>query len=431
MTGTVDGVSRPMVRSAVSLMTSTVLTAVLGFAFWALAARSVDAETLGRDSALIAALVSLSAIAQLNGAAAATRFLPRLGKRTAPLLARGYLAICVASLLTGAVFVLVAPAVSHELEVAGAAVGVGGLFAVGVVLWSIFAVQDAALAAVRRSPWVPVENGVYAVLKILALAVLAAAGVAAPVFAAWVLPLLLVVPAITWLLFKRAIPEHVAGQGPGPQTTDGFGRRRLSTFLAQDYAACALYQLSLTALPLLVVALLGARENAWFAVAFGIVSGLTLLSHNAVTALIVEGAFRREHLSTLIPSVLRRLLVPLAAGSLTLALIAPLVLIPFGDAYVENSAAVLRLLAVANVFRTAVVLYEALCRLEGEGGRILAVNAGQLALLVALTAALAPVMGADGVGLAWLVTNAAVALCCARPLWRTLRGLPQVVPATA
>ena len=426
-----DGVSHVMVRSAVNLMTSTVLTAVLGMAFWALAARLIDAETLGRDSALIAALVSLSAIAQLNGVAAATRFLPRLGPRTGPVLARGYVAICVVSLIVAIVFVVIAPSLVGEIGIVASAAAVTVLFVVGVVLWSIFAVQDAALAAVRRAGWVPVENGFYSLLKIVALGGLVAVGFESPALAAWVLPLLVIVPAVTWLLFARGIPEHVAIQAPGPRTTDGFGRRRLSTFLAQDYAACVLFQLSLTALPLLVVGLLGTRENAWFAVAFSIMSGFTLLSHNAVTALVVEGAFERGHLSRLLPSLLRRLLVPLAAGSLALALVAPIVLIPFGSEYVANSDSVLRLLAVANVFRTAVVLYEALCRLEGDGRRILILNAGQLLLLVVLTVTLGPALGADGVGLAWLVTNAVVAVCCARPLWRALRSVPQVVPATA
>ena len=58
--------ARSLIRSADSLLVSTGASAVLGAVFWVAAARLFSADEVGRDAALIAAMVELSTICQLN-----------------------------------------------------------------------------------------------------------------------------------------------------------------------------------------------------------------------------------------------------------------------------------------------------------------------------------------------------------------------------
>jgi hypothetical protein len=58
--------SDPLLRSAYSLMLNVVLTSALGFAFWVAATRMFSSSTVGRDSALLSAMLTLSTICQLN-----------------------------------------------------------------------------------------------------------------------------------------------------------------------------------------------------------------------------------------------------------------------------------------------------------------------------------------------------------------------------
>jgi len=65
--------------NGVWLMANTVATGLLGVGFWAVAARLFPASTVGREGALVSAMVGVSAIGQLGLNAVVARFLPLAG----------------------------------------------------------------------------------------------------------------------------------------------------------------------------------------------------------------------------------------------------------------------------------------------------------------------------------------------------------------
>jgi O-antigen/teichoic acid export membrane protein len=93
-----------------------------------------------------------------------------------------------------------------------------------------------------------------------------------------------------------------------------------------------------------------------------------------------------------------------------LVLAAPLVLIPFGADYVRDASEVLRLLALASLFRVVLALFVALARLRGRGSAILTIQAVFSVLVIGLTALLADQWGIEGVAIAWLSASAIAAL---------------------
>src|SRR5215204_6812635 len=68
--------SDPLLRSAHSLVVNAILSAALGMTFWVVAARLYPTDSVGRDSALIAAMLQISTVAQLNMSNALVRFMP-------------------------------------------------------------------------------------------------------------------------------------------------------------------------------------------------------------------------------------------------------------------------------------------------------------------------------------------------------------------
>ena len=70
-------------------------------------------------------------------------------------------------------------------------------------------------------------------------------------------------------------------------------------FLAQDYLASIFTQATLTVLPLLVIAILGARQSAYFAMPFTIVMAFDTFAYSACTSLVVEATLERESLRAL------------------------------------------------------------------------------------------------------------------------------------
>ena len=410
----------PLLRSAYSLMANTVVTAVLGFGFWIAAARLYPAEDVGRDSALIAGLIELSAICQLNMSNAVVRFLPRLRSGAARALRRSYLLSAAGALLIGTAFVVVAPLISEDLGVVMRPTSIAVVYVVSLVVWGVFTVEDAALTALRRAYWVPIENGAYGVLKLAALPVMLAVGAGHGVFLAWVIPVALLVVPVNLLLFGRLLPAHARRAAPADSPVMKRSRRKLIGFVAQDYGGTVLARASTTILPLLVVALLGTQENAYFYVPFTIAVAFDMLFYGVGTSLTVEGANAEHRIRGLAALVVRRFTVLLIPGALLIALAAPLILMPFGPDYVREGTSVLRLLAIASLFRGLITFYEAVARVRGNGRSILACELALMAMLLGGAAALAGPFGIEGVALAWLGASVVVAAAVAPALDRLL-----------
>src|SRR5512144_997383 len=227
----------PLWRSAASLMASGALTAALGMVFWVLATRLYAPAAVGRDAALIAVMVELSVVCQLNLNNAITRFLPGVGERTAAAVLRAYAVSGMAAVVCGGLFVAFAPLASRDFAFLRDDWHIACLYVIAQALWGWFTLEDAVLVALRRAPWVPLENGAFALLKLAALPLFVSMGLGHGIFLAWVLPVAVVALPVNLLLFRRVIPRHVR-ERPAPRSQlHGRGRRRLVAFVAQDDAA--------------------------------------------------------------------------------------------------------------------------------------------------------------------------------------------------
>jgi O-antigen/teichoic acid export membrane protein len=420
----------PLLRSVYSLVANAAITAGLGIVFWVVAARLYEPGAVGRDAALIAVMLELSAICQLNMVNAITRFLPSLERGTAKALLRAYALSASAAGVIGVAFVLGVPRISDEFSFLSEDWRISALYVSGLVAWGWFALEDAALTAVRRAPWVPVENGVFGVLKLAALPLFAAVGVEHGVFLAWTLPALLLIVPVNLLLFRVAIPEHLRRERPaGSAVLRRLGRRGLVRFMAQDYAATVLALAPTALLPVLIVGLLGSGANAYFYVPYTMVGAFTTLFFAAGMSLVAEGALAEDQVRVMAGRIARRIALILIPGTVFMIVAAPLILLPFGENYVRESTSVLRLLACGCGFSAVLVLYVAIARLQGHTARILAVETTKLPLLLGGVILLSSPLGIEGVAIARLGSVAAVALAATPSLLRFFRTPPSPDPA--
>jgi O-antigen/teichoic acid export membrane protein len=416
----------PLISSAYSLMANGALTAALGVVFWVVAARLYDPVQVGRDAALIAVMLELSTICQLNMANAITRFLPSLQRGTASALLRAYAVSGIAAAVGGLAFLLLVPRIATGFDFLHDHWRLGVLYVVALVAWGWFALQDAALTAVRRAVWVPVENGVFGILKLAALPALLAVGAADGVFLAWMLPVLMLIVPVNAFLFRAAIPEHLSRHRPaGSAVLARLGRRGLVRFMAQDYAATVLALAPSAFLPVLIVALLGPGPNAYFYIPYTMVGAFNMLFFTASTSLVVEGALAEHRIRAMAERIARRFALIVVTGTTLMIAAAPLILLPFGEDYVRESSSVLRLLALGCVFYAAVALYVAIVRVQGRSSGILLVQALKLPLLLGGAVALSGPFGIEGVALAWLGSIAIVAVAVAPSLVRFFRAGPE------
>jgi len=409
-----------LLRGAYALLANTAVTGALGMLFWVSAARLYPASTVGRDTILISVMVELSVLCQLNLGNGIVKFLPGTGRAGPRALAGVYATATLAAVLAGALFVILAPSLSVRLSFIGGDPLLSVVFVAALAAWGIFTLQDAALTATQRTAWLPVENGAFGVLKLALLPVALWVGARNGVFVAWVVPIMLLVPAVNWLMLSRPAPVREPASVDSP--LQRMGARRALVFLSQDYAGSVLAQGTVTVLPLLVLALLGPRQSAYFAMPFTIAVAFDTFAYGACAALVVQASITPEHLSPLARVFTRRVLVLLAPAALLLITAAPLVLAPFGDAYASHGTTVLRLLIAASLVRVPLALYAAALRAEGRGVRLAGLAVILLFAALGGTVTLTPGHGIDGAAIAWLAANVLAALAAAPGLLRLLRG---------
>jgi len=198
----------PFVRNAYSLVGSTLATSGFGVLFWFVAARMFSTEDFGRDAALISTMLFLSSISQLNLTNGFNRFVPVAGNRTRRFVLTGYGASTATALVASSVFVLGVNVWAPRLSLLQDHWPYAVWFVLGTVVWTVFALQDAVLAGLGEARWVLLENVVYGIAKIVLLFFVATAFPVLGTYAAWTLPLVVIVLAVNGLIFKGIVPER-------------------------------------------------------------------------------------------------------------------------------------------------------------------------------------------------------------------------------
>lgn len=416
-----DHFADPLYRTSYLLILASGTTAVLGFVFWILAARSYPARVVGINSAAISAMMFVSGVCQLGLPAVLVRYVPTAGERTGTLVARSYAATAGLALVLGAAAALSSEVWSPALRfLAHDAWWLAG-FTLATVVWTVFTLQDGVLTGLRASHWVAIENSLFSAMKLVLLVALSASLPVAGLFVAWNVPAAVAVVGVSALLVRRLIPAARRRRAPA-----GFGRRRLLRLATGNYAA-QLFGIALIFLmPVIVADVRSATTTAYFYAPWTIASAIQLVAGNTASSLTVEAALNERELGRLCRRTLvhtLRLVVPVAV---IVAAAAPLVLRAYGPQYAHAGAWLLRLLAVGAIPNAVVAVGLGVARVQQRGRLVLAIQAGEAIPLLAAGALLLGPMGIAGVGVAYLVSQILVAAWVTggllRPLLRAREG---------
>jgi O-antigen/teichoic acid export membrane protein len=320
-----------------------------------LAARLFPPDVVGVNSVALSAMMLVGGVAHLNMSHALLRFVPVAGTATRRLVATGYLVAVTLSALAGAGFALGAVVWAPELvQVAGLGPLVA-FFALSSPVWTLFAVQDYVLTATGRATVVPIENVVFSLLKIGMLVAATLAAVPGGIALSWVAATALVVLAVNLWLLLRVLPEHGRARADRavPITVGAVAR-----FLGADYAGAVFTQLSMTGLPVLVLAVLGAEAAAAYTVVWQFGLALYLVPSGLGQSLIAHGAAEPGRVERARRETVRRGLMLVVPAAAVLAVGGQLILSLFGSHYAAEGAAPLALVALSaipNVITAAAV----------------------------------------------------------------------------
>jgi hypothetical protein len=381
------------------MLASTGVSAGTGLLFWVFAALSVRPDALGVAPGLVAAHAVLSYLTSFALPYAMLRY----GSLTTGIAVNVCMVVSAASsVLAAVVFAGLAPFVSPTLAPHLRGIGDIALFAAAGTGAALSVLLDNLLAARRRAGAVLARNVAAGLLKLAPLGWLSAGDVRG-VYLAVTLPALVtalcVLAGLGWL-----VPGYsVFRVGVDPAV------RELAGFAWRNYPGSLLSGAPQFALPLLAVNVLGPFRNAFFFVAWSmaqivylvpsVISNISLSQGTAASAGRLAARSRRLAFVLLAPVVAGAVVVP------------SLFLRWYGQSYVDQASTPLRLLMLAAVPWTIVILAQSRLRTEHRFTALTGLSAAFCALSLGLPVGFGAVWYGTGMAAGWLVAVFAAAVC--------------------
>jgi len=410
-----------MYRGSTLLLLNVTVLAGIGFVFWLIAARMYPTQAVGSFSAITGGVGLLAALAALGIPNTLMRHLS-----TDPAARQLALAAVVAAATAGGtlcliVMVLFGPHLPGSLDIGSAdnRVFVGIL----AVLAAVGAVIDAGLIAQRATHAIITKSLVGSVARLGAVLILAASGVVT------VLGLVLasgigagVAVVLGLIALRRSLKPDDA---PIPL------RRLLGrhlTFSVGNYLATVIGILPATIVPIMVLAIQGPTEAAYFAVASTVPAFLLVIPATTSQVLMAEASRGDETLRAVTRKALRHVYVLLTPAIALGVLVGPQLLRVFGQNYADAGAACLQLLCLSAFASGCTYLIDAILLARDRMMGYFIINAANAALVLVFVGLALP-RGITAAAGAWFVAQTlsvvlGVLVLRMTGVWRTPRSRP-------
>jgi O-antigen/teichoic acid export membrane protein len=383
-------------------MGTTIVSSLLGYLYWVLAARRYDAAEVGLAASLIAALTIASAASSIGLGATIVQALPKRRAVDAWSATLNSSMIVGAALgIPGAIAVVVGlPLVSSSFDILTSHPAVALLLVVGVVMSNAASVLDSAYIAERASGYSLFRNLLFAIVKLplVVLPFVVALG-ASGILGTWVVGVLAGLVIGFWLIvrMKPGYTPSVAGFAVE-------GRDALRSLAGQHpisvAAICPVYLL-----PIFVSIELSNRDNAFFSTTWRLGIFFFMVSAAVAVALFAEGSnaatrlrgAARTGVVAIAVLLLPAIGVAIAFGRDLLGL--------FGPAYADHGYGLLVVLALSAIPDAVTNIYVTVLRVQGRLAAAARLTVSMAALCLVLGWLLLPPFGIVGGGIAWLVAQ--------------------------
>lgn len=395
--------NRSVLVNAGSMVSTAVVTSLLGFAFWLVAAKEFSQSAVGVAGAAVSAMMLLGFLATLGLGTLLMGELPRMQARRRALISAALLVTGAAGMVLGLGFAVLMPLVSSDLDALSESWVSVTVFAAGVGLTALAFVLDQALIGLLRGGLQLTRNVVFSVVKLAALVALALAvprGGTAWIYAAWVAGI-----GGSLLVLMR----FYARRDGDPRRAAFAPLREMRRPAATHHAFNLALRTPELVMPIVVVALLSATTNASFYVAWMIAGFLFAVPLSLSTVLYAVGSGDRSRLEErLRMTLLVSLGFGLVANLVLLAAGGPLMR-AFGSDYAGATTA-LQILALGVFPETIRTHYVAVRRIDRRIAAALPVVWGGTALELVGGAGGALLGGLNGVAVGWLIAVCVEAL---------------------
>jgi O-antigen/teichoic acid export membrane protein len=408
---------RDLLDGASALAATTGVASVLGFAYWAVAARLFTPRAVGYGSASVSAMTLLGMVGMLGLGTVLIGELPRRRPRGS-LVSAALLTSGLGSLALGLMFAAAGPHVSEHFRNISRTPGQAALFIAGAVLTAISLVFDQATIGLMRGGLQLSRNLIFAIAK---LAVLPAAAVIVlhdhfgiGITLSWV-----VGTAASLLLV--AVQLRVTGTRVLPRPDWRVLRSLGSTAVAHSWLNLSI-SVPRSLMPVLVTVVVSPLANAAFYAAWTLTGFLYIVPMHLATVLFAVASADPQKIARKLRFSLGISVAVGVPGMVILGLGAHFALSLFGPSYARTATVPLWLLLIGYPPTIPKVHYIAVCRATGRITRAATVLTVAAAAEVAAAAAGGAAAGLDGLTVALVAVFILEGVVTAPPVIRAAIG---------
>ncbi|MFD7734722.1 oligosaccharide flippase family protein [Kitasatospora phosalacinea] len=402
-----------MRRSSFFLLTSSVLTAGLGFVFWVMVARFYPPEQVGLATSLISATSLLAYLSLFGVNSTLVRFPAVDGSRNAQI-TQALVLVASIAVVAGVLYLFGLAWYGPKLLFIRRNLLTAGLFVLFCVWAAVNQLTDSVFIAARQSQYnVLVDGLLQGVVKLLLPVGLAGFGVYGILGSAGAGYAVAALASLLLMRLRTGFRPDFYGRGTR--------LREQLPFALSSYVSSLLNLLPVMVLPLIVLEHLGTAATGFYYMAFQIASLLHAISLAVSEAVFAEVSSDESLFGVLLRRSARTLVVVQVPAVLAVVLGSGLLLRLFGSAYHHSAQGALVTLAVGALAVALNTWSSFALKLAGRMGHLILSNIVFCGLTIGLAAYVAPhgllwVAGAWGVGNLASGLYAVVVLATARTL---------------
>jgi len=395
----------PLYRNSIAMMLNSAFAAFFGLLFWIVAARTMPAKEIGLATAAISAAALIVGLSKLGLDQGFMRYLPESKNK------RGiYSTVAVVTLVLALILAVIFLAGLDIFSPALTFMRIGWFlpaFFAYVAINSLYSIQNMAFISLRRADLSLVQNLLLGA-RIPALLFISYLGVLG-VFSAFGIAFVITFTFGGYILYRYDLSIT--------RSLDLTAMRKIIKFSFGNYTA-GIFAMAPTALiPLMIVNTVGAKENAYFYVAYSVASLLFMIPNAVTTSLFVEGSHNLPIKENVLKSV-KLILLLLVPALAFIFLLGDKLLLLFSKEFSEESFEMLRLLSVSSLFSAVILIYTSIKKIQMDVRMINYVSFALSVLIIGLGYVSLLKYGLVGLGYAWVGANAVV---CAAVVVMVLR----------
>ena len=378
-------------------MLNSASMAFFGVLFWIIAARNMPAADVGLATTAISACGLIIGLSKFGMDAGLVRYLPE-SENKKNLYSTVFIVMLVLSLIFAVVFIAGINIFSPGLSFLGNGMFLLLFFAY-ITVTSIYTIQNNALITIRRADLSLLQN-ILLGLRIPTLLITLYLGIFG-VFIALIISFVITIFVGAFILRKSDLSLTLK--------FDIAAMRKIFKFSIGNYSASIIQILPNTIIPVMILNTIGAKEAAYFFVAYSLAGLINNIPSAVAMSLFVEGSHNFPLRENAIKSI-KLIMLFLIPALVFILFFGDELLLLFDEEYSTKSFDILRLLALSNIFSSVIFVYSSIKKVQKDMKIVNFINFALSVLLIGLGYLFILTYGLIGIGYAWFAANVIIFL---------------------